>query len=569
MQTAKRLIDFDPTGIGQLLAADRLMVPLNQREYSWEEDHVNDLIHDFAEAMDSPSGIHFLGSIFLTSGESEYAQITDGQQRLATSTMILAAFRDYLIQKGKNDDAASIERDFLFKWDRTEGENLPRLTLNADDSSFFHDTVLLRPRDRKLDKRKNKKPKESHKKIETASAIIRKYINDRLAPEGDDRKLRIINNWVKFIEKNALVVAITVPVDLDSYSMFETLNDRGLETSQADLLKNHLFSKVRDRMREAQQKWSNMSGKLESLGRKNITVTFIRHLLITLYGHTKQRDVLKRIKKEITKSSLAIRFLDAMSDSADDYVAMLSPSHGKWAAYGDETREHLRVIHLDLEVSQVWPLLFAVTKHFTIPQAKKAFKYLLNLSVRFLIVGGRGGLLDTNYARVSLEIGSGVIKTAKALADSLANIAPSDEAFEAEFASARVSEASLARYYLRALEKSRNQLPSPEVMPIEDRNKLTLEHVLPENPGSNWPAFTPDDAKAFCRRIGNLVLMISTQNALVGNSSFAVKKPILFASGLALTKMVGKVANWTREEIAKRQQELAEEALKTWPIIVS
>lgn len=568
MQSAKRLIDFDPTGIGQLLAADRLMVPLNQREYSWEEDHVNDLINDFSEAMDSPSGIHFLGSIFLTSGESEYPEITDGQQRLATTTMILAAFRDYLLRCGKHDDATSVERDFLFKWDRSEGENLPRLTLNADDSSFFHDTILVRPEDRKSSK-KPAKPKESHKKIATAAAAVRKYIDARLAPERDDRKVRIINDWVKFIEKNALVVAITVPKDLDSYAMFETLNDRGLETSQADLLKNHLFSKVRDRMREAQQKWSNMAGKLESLGRKNITVTFIRHLLITLYGHTRQRDVLKTIKKEITKPSQAIKFLDAMSDSADDYVAMLNPSHEKWGAYGDETREHLRVIHLDLEVSQVWPLLFAVTKHFPIPQARKAFKYLLNLSVRFLIVGGRGGLLDTNYARVSQEVGSGNIRTAKALADSLDNIAPSDEAFEAEFANARVSEANLARYYLRALEKSRNQLPSPEVMPIEDRNKLNLEHVLPENPGSGWPAFTPDDAKAFYRRIGNLVLMLSTQNSALGNSSFAVKKPILLASGLTFTKMAGKATNWTKDEIVKRQKELAKEAVKTWPLTVT
>jgi uncharacterized protein with ParB-like and HNH nuclease domain len=136
-----RLMTFSPKGIGQLLASDRLVVPLNQREYAWEDDQVEDLIHDFAEAMESDSGMHFLGFIVLTSGESEFPEITDGQQRLATTTMILAAFRDYLLEMGRKDDADSIEREFLFKWDRSEKENLPRLRLNADDHAFFEESV--------------------------------------------------------------------------------------------------------------------------------------------------------------------------------------------------------------------------------------------------------------------------------------------------------------------------------------------------------------------------------------------------------------------------------------------
>ena len=145
MPTARQLMTFDPIGIGQLLARDRLIVPLNQREYAWEEEHVEDLLHDYAEAIDSETGIHFVGFILLTPGEADYPEITDGQQRLATTTMILAAFRDYLLRAGKEDDAHSIERDFLFKWDRQQGENLPRLALNADDHTFFEEVILKRP----------------------------------------------------------------------------------------------------------------------------------------------------------------------------------------------------------------------------------------------------------------------------------------------------------------------------------------------------------------------------------------------------------------------------------------
>lgn len=573
MHPSKELIKFDHMGIGKLLADDRLVVPLNQRDYSWGDDEIDDLLQDFADAMDSDNGTHFLGTIVLTRGESDYPEVTDGQQRLATTTMILAALRDYLSKLGKTEDALSINREFLFKYDRDIGENVPRLTLNVDDRSFFEEAVLTMP-DEKVGKA-NKKEKEklslrdSKRKIESAVKKIRIYVSHQLEMEKEERKLRMINNWIKFIASRALVITIQTPEDHDAYVMFETLNDRGLETSQADLLKNYLLRKAgKERLKEAQQKWSNMAGKLESLGRKRITVSYIRHLLITIYGPTKEREVLKKIKSQIDKPSQAIKFLETMDESADDYVAMLNPSHPKWKEYGDATRDHLRAIHLDLDVKQIWPLLFAVTRHFSVKEARTAFKYLINLSVRFLIVGGRGGLLDRHYALKAQEIGTAKITTAKELAKSLEDIAPTDEAFELEFSTARVSDGNLARYYLRAIENAASQLPSPEVMTLEDRTKLNLEHILPENPGNNWPDFSEEDAEALYRRIGNMVLMLASKNSLIGNGPFSQKRPHLAASGLSLTKMAGKESVWRKEQIIARQKELARQAVKTWPITV-
>ncbi len=105
-------------------------------------------------------------------------------------------------------------------------------------------------------------------------------------------------------------------------------------------------------------------------------------------------------------------------------------------------------------------------------------------------------------------------------------------------------------------------------MPIEDRNKPTLEHVLPENPRTNWSAFTPEDHKAYYRRIGNMVLMLSGRNAVMGNASFATKQPLLFACGLQLTKMAGRQPKWEKDEIIARQKELAKIAVRTWPLAV-
>ena len=61
--------------------------------------------------------------------------------------------------------------------------------------------------------------------------------------------------------------------------------------------------------------------------------------------------------------------------------------------------------------------MFAVAKYFPVKEARTGFCLFVCWSVRFLIVGGRGGFLDTNYARASHEIAKGNIKTAKDLAD--------------------------------------------------------------------------------------------------------------------------------------------------------
>src|SRR5262249_40280067 len=159
--------------------------------------------------------------------DNEYPQISDGQQRLATTTMILAAFRDYLLAIGKTEDALSIERDFLFKRVRGEGDK-PRLTLNVDDHEFFENSILVQPRERTA-RRKEKKLKDSHKKLEKASQIIREYFEQRLAPEKTEQKVKVINKWINFIEKHAIVVAIDLSAELDPYMTFETMNDRGLE----------------------------------------------------------------------------------------------------------------------------------------------------------------------------------------------------------------------------------------------------------------------------------------------------------------------------------------------------
>ena len=408
-------IGFEHRGIGDVLAQNRLAVPLNQREYKWKDEHVTDLFTDFANAIAANKGSYFLGTIVLTRGEGEIPEVSDGQQRLATTTILLAAIRDYFFRNGDKVRATSIEQDFLKKTDINTTYIVPQLRMNVDDNEFFKKFILSSPDspDRKIEP-----TKESHQRIKTAAEIAARHVRDILEPFGtkESHKTNRLLEWIKFVRQGAQVILLRVPDHLNAFLMFETLNDRGLKISQADLLKNHLLSYSGDRIREAQQKWAQMVGVLESLGQDDITVTYLHHLLITKYGPTKEREVFDKFKQVVNSQNRSVEFLDELAEGANDYAALFNSDHKKWNEYGTTTKKNISTINRDLRVEQIRPLMFAVSRHFSVKEARLAFRMFVYLSVRFLIVGGRGGLLDRNYALRAQEIGTVKVKTAKQLA---------------------------------------------------------------------------------------------------------------------------------------------------------
>lgn len=358
---------------------------------------------------------------------------------------------------------------------------------------------------------------------------------------------------------------LSVPDHMNAFMMFETLNDRGLKASQADLLKNHLLSLSHDRIEEAQQQWAKMIGVLESMTTDDIAVTYLHHLLITKFGPTKEREVFGKIKEYANSQSLSLSFLDELSSGANDYAALFNPDHKKWNDYSSSTRKHISVINHDLRVTQILPLMFAVSRHFTIKEAEKAFRLFVYWSVRFFVVGVRGGLLDSHYSTTAKSIGNKEITKASEIEAALKTIVPSDALFETAFSEARVSQARLARYYLRALEMQHIGASDPELVPSEDEHSVNLEHMLPENPQDAWPEVDPEIAHAYYKRIGNMALLQSKKNSIIGNSPFVEKKPVFASSAFKLTSEVANYEEWNVDAIDNRQKQMAKLAVLTWP----
>jgi uncharacterized protein with ParB-like and HNH nuclease domain len=100
-------------GIGHVLADNELKVPVYQRAFSWGNEEVSELLNDLWESFRRNEAEYFLGTIVHTGQKSEGPSVVDGQQRLATVSMVLAAVRDVLDRK-KDKRAQPFANRYLF-----------------------------------------------------------------------------------------------------------------------------------------------------------------------------------------------------------------------------------------------------------------------------------------------------------------------------------------------------------------------------------------------------------------------------------------------------------------------
>ncbi|ADB16150.1 protein of unknown function DUF262 [Pirellula staleyi DSM 6068] len=562
-------IQISREGIGHAIADNYLAVPVYQRSYAWEESHVEDLFHDLATAIANSESEYFLGSIVVTNDPNGIPEVVDGQQRLATTIVLLAAIRDYFSNNKDQKRADGIEHKFLMSTDLRSQEIVPRMKLNETDNDYFKSRVLLKPDDPVRKEHQKAIPnKDSHRKLHAAAKIAAQQVNNIVKQyKESDRGDRLID-WVDYLCEKARVIWVTVPDHSNAFVIFETLNDRGLELSISDLLKNYLFGRSGDRIKEVQQRWASMTGALETVSSEGISVLYIKHLWASMYGPVREKHLYTKIREQVKNKQGAIDLATNLSENATCYAAILNPSHELWNSYGTSARKHVETLR-SLRAEQLRPLVLAVVKSFSENEAKKALKLFVCWAVRFLIVGGHGGgVMEKAYAERALEVRNDSIKNTKQLAKAMLEVIPSDAAFESAFASARVSQANLARYYLRAIELKKRKVAEPELVPNSEEEVINLEHVLPATPQTKWKGFTPEIADAYYKRIGNLCLLKATANSLIGNSPFSQKVKVYAQSEFELTSSISKNNEWTVDTIAKRQLELAKLAVETWPIVV-
>jgi hypothetical protein len=461
-------IDATLTGIGSLIKSARFSVPLYQRPYAWEESHVQNLYKDLNDAFKDGAEDYFLGTIVTTRGEENRLTIIDGQQRLVTTSVLIAAIRNYFHAKQQQDRAQDIEREYLFKRDIRAQELTPHILLTAEDREFFIARVAATPQPGPL-----MPSNQAQLRLEKATEIAETFVKGltETTQKPDDTLLDLL----EFITDQAKLVSVTVSNESSAFVIFEVLNDRGLELSVADLLKNFIFRTAGKRVEEAQHAWIQMTSVITEVGSEKDIKTFIRQAWAATNGMIREKELYDAIKKAIRNEAQAVNFSKRLAKSARVFAGLENASSDLWEQYEHPVVESIEVLN-ELAVTQLRPLLLAVFECFSLEEITKTLPMIVSWTVRFLICGSGGsGTLESAYASTAKKISSKLISTASALFQEMQQIVPDDGTFEHAFSIATVSKPNLAKYYLRVIEAQRSAQDSELIVnPDQDKGRFQV-----------------------------------------------------------------------------------------------
>jgi uncharacterized protein with ParB-like and HNH nuclease domain len=551
-------INISLKGIGQYLKLKGLIVPKYQRDYAWEEKHVNDLLMDISNALQNEEKEYFIGSIVVKNNENDRSEVVDGQQRLATITILINIIKSIFEKEGNDRKAFQISNDFLMTHELRTEEDVPRLILNDNDHEFFFSHVL----NNKPNLSTKKEVRQSHQKLLNAKKTIEDRLKQILIANNNNSDILI--DWIEYIELKVKVIWVEVPDYANAFTIFETLNDRGLDLAISDLLKNYLFHKSASAIKQAQQNWITMVSVLESADNNSTVVPYIKYLWASYYGNVREKELYNKIKDTVKTKTKALEFSNQLSDNSNLYTALLYADHHYWSDFSTSARKNIRTIN-ELGMVQIRPLLLSMLPKFSKKETEKSLDSIVSLIVRLIVSGTlSSGIFERQFSVTAMKIRNEDITNQSQLLESLKSLTPGDERFKEAFQTLTISNSTIAKYLLSTIENYRRNDKGSELIPNNDETIVNLEHILPKKLNDAWSEFDEDEHKLFFKRLGNLTILNSRKNSRIGNKSFEDKSPIFNESEFIITKEISLNPSWTKESINVRQNKFASDATLCW-----
>lgn len=505
-----------------------------------------------------------MGTLVVEGKSDREFAIIDGQQRLATLSIIALAVLDRLkklaednIESEKNSERIlELRKRFIGEKDPASLVESSKLFLNENDDGFYQDYLIQL--------RRPPNPRGLPRSNMLLWECFKFYIH------AIDRELEMASSGEALaallsecISRQLMFILITVDDELNAYTVFETLNARGLELSATDLLKNYLFSRVSSKndLRHLQRRWRVLVNTV----RQERFPEFLRYHLLCEQPKIRTQRLFKTVRERIATPQDVLDLMDALETRAELFVALGDPNHEYWIEK-KECRPYIQALRL-FRVRQMTPVLFAAWETLSYTNFSKVLKLVNILTFRHTIVTG----LNTN----ELEPVSHV--TAKALLQGEAStpaqvfkylqpIYVDNNRFKQAFSLLEVStrgpKKKLAKYILCHLESDEagrncDYLTDP----------ATVEHILPENPGAEWEtSFPPDMWDKTIYLLGNLTLLEATKNREIGNAAYLEKAACYAGSRYAISKQIPDMApeEWTPESLRERQCRMADRAAHIW-----
>jgi len=549
----------------------QFQVPLYQRRYAWGASQLSQLWEDVLEQYDlltpdedgrltdSPS-THFLGSMVLAPSPVMNAHgvtpfiVIDGQQRLTTLLIALCALRDHAAAQ----DQGVVERFNELYLTNKFAPGIARYRLvptQSDRDAFF---ACVEP-----------DPSRRNGGIGYAYGFFLAH----LTQPGPDNQPLDVARLESVLWERLQFVAITADRNDNVHRIFESLNDRGVRLTQADLLRNYVFMLLPTRAEDVfNHVWRPMQDSLTSTQLE--TLVFVD---LVLRGRTTiKRPDIYRAQQE------RLRPLEGDEAAIEAEVKELARRAGFFHRIVQPTNEPHLQVRAALErldrwgASTTYPLLMHLYDLWdrgvsSADDVVASLSYVESFLVRRMIAAVPPNNLNRIFSALvpQLQPELPIAESVRLALSGERKYWPSDrrlkEAFRSQpfYFQGRQEQKMLV---FRRLEESYGHGE-----PIDWRAAgLSIEHVMPQSLTDEWRnnlTAGGDDPEAIhdelLHTLGNLT--ITAYNGQLSNNPFERKQEILQGSHLELNRAIAPEGQWGRAEILARADELAERAIKIWP----
>ncbi|MDE2958225.1 MAG: DUF262 domain-containing HNH endonuclease family protein [Bacteroidota bacterium] len=573
--------------ISQLLNSGRFEVPWHQRTYDWTEE-VDDLLTDLMDAHESGLACYFLGPVMLLKARPETSQqINDGQQRLITFSLLMAALchRFSHIVPRDTDKEARANR-LLFDRGPSQSARF------EDVAKGKYDQRILPPqvnRDKYRQIIRGNKIRGNGRLI-TAWHKVKHFIEHMDAGT--------LNTFFEFLLAGVEVAVLTVPPEVDKHRVFETLNARGKRLNAVDLIRNLLYSHFSEQEDDTRRVivHDNLERSRRILDKRTAVKSYYHCYLQCTYGHLKK----KRLYREFRNKLMA----EVRGEEAGKYAYQLAKGLGReesaWlfqAVHSGQISERLAgrlpkikgkrdlaVLLRKLgEYSVAHPLCFALLHRFedTIDSdMERDVRTRVDRGLKNLNAFVMRSVFVTNPfqpSRIAADLAAcsrNVFKsTDLASLDIVGHLRQCDKwgVFNDKEFIRRVTEVEWdrnskkkARLYLFGINE--HQQRGPSGVSFDDSS---VEHVLPKASEywQSWDGFNDANAEEFIYRTGNIVLISKPENRsdAAFNSCYDKKQKAYKQSSVLMARKVAQEHNeWTPTIVKKRSKQLAQTAAGIW-----
>ncbi len=573
-----------------LFCAGRFTMPWHQRYYDWTTEHVFELLNDLLEASTEQRPAYFLGNIMLIENVGVGSmEINDGQQRMVTLSLVAASFMHLFRQKKRDPHRAAKAQRIIYdvaEFQRTQNSHLEnyaaRVAPPANDKMLYYEML------------------HGHEfgttgKLVKAWTIINLFVN-KLKPSQAKHYFDYMCSQVEFVR-------LIVPGNIDANAVFETINYRGKQLDDLDLIRNQLYAyfkesaPLKERVHDSLEQFrallqggntatdyarcylQSAFGFLPREKFYKVARVHLRSLASTLSRRPNTRSRIFQLVEDMTNTR-NIQLYKSISSSSPDFSIFDPFIRDSRSSRKRNIRHFLRELRA---YSVAHPVVFTLLRKYldihdprerkvAAVRIHKIFELFTSFVMRSVIVVSKyePSRFEENFAELAK-----VIRDTHRLEDiNFYNVFSDIENKDIGILNDRNFYDQLLKLEMKNRNKIKQFLYSLNTKVQSDEellliSRMSVEHILPASElyWNSWNGFSECNPQDWVHRVGNLTILGIGDNKAdeLSNSSFDIKCEIYSDSAIKLTNDICAFKKWCPNSIAERQQQLAKLALKTWP----